>query len=272
MAATLPDAAGDGDLEALRRLAKAEPFEFLTADSDLAQTARGASRHLFSALAPLCPKSPFDRLLVDGFDAEQIWQQIDLQTQHLVPGLRRRLNQFKRSPDGIAKLLKSKNDGNLKVGDEGIDEFEEEARGDEEEGRLGGVEEVEKVEDEEEEEEEDEGEEEEGDGLRDVEDQFLKIKDQERYFEKREKEEFGEESGEDDADDGEDEEDEDEDEDDEDEFMDDIRYPFFDMKISVFDLVELVGNFCLNIKLDVVLGIWLYGAVINLYVHVIVDN
>lgn len=264
MAATLPSASGDGDLESLRRLAKAEPFEFLTADSELAQAARGASRHLFSALAPLCPKSPFDRLLIDGFDAEQIWQQIDLQTQHLVPGLRRRLNQFKRSRDGIAKLLKSKNDGNLKVGDEGVYEFEQEVSGDEEEGRVGGVEEVEEMEDEEEE-EEDEGEEEEGDGLRDVEDQFLKIKDQERYFEKREKEEFGEESGEDDADDEEDEEDEDDgedDEDNEDELMDDIRYPFFDMKISVFYLVERVGNFCLNIKLDVVLGIWLYESIL----------
>lgn len=37
---------------------------------------------------------------------------------------------------------------------------------------------------------------------------------------------------------------------------------FFDMKISVFDLVELVGNFCLNIKLDVVLGIWLYESIL----------
>lgn len=225
MAATIPSAAATGDLEALRRLAKAEPFEFLTADGELAEAARAASRHLFSALAPLCPKLPFDSLLVDGFDAEQIWQQIDLQTRDLVPSLRRRLNQFKRKPDGIGKLLKSKNDGNLKVGDEGVEEFEEEVSGDEEEeeeeGRGGGVEEVEEMEDEE---EEDEGEEEEGDGLRDVEDQFLKIKDQERFFEKREKEEFGEESGEDDGDDGEDGED---DEDNEDEFMmDDIRYHF----------------------------------------------
>ncbi|KAM1478777.1 hypothetical protein ACFX2I_026157 [Malus domestica] len=38
--------------------------------------------------ALITPKSPLHRVLIDRFDAEQIWQQIDLQSQPLISTLR----------------------------------------------------------------------------------------------------------------------------------------------------------------------------------------
>ncbi|XP_057465138.1 M phase phosphoprotein 10-like [Actinidia eriantha] len=175
------------DLESLRRLKSAEPPLYLSPSADLSQAAREASQNMFSFLKPFVPKSPFDRLLVDGFDAEQIWQQIDLQSQPLISNLRRQLKKFEKNPEEIAKVFgqnekkeRQKEDGLEKeeldgVEDEDLEGFDDDDEDEDEESGEGG---------EEEEEEEEEG----GGG---VEDKFLKIKELEEYLEGDEAREYG---------------------------------------------------------------------------------
>uniref|UniRef100_A0A803LGJ5 Uncharacterized protein n=1 Tax=Chenopodium quinoa TaxID=63459 RepID=A0A803LGJ5_CHEQI len=67
--------------------------------------ARLASQHLFASLKPYSPKSPFDQLHSDGFDAEQIWQQIDLQSQPLINTLKREIKRYEDKPEQILKLF-----------------------------------------------------------------------------------------------------------------------------------------------------------------------
>nr|GMC60302.1 U3 small nucleolar ribonucleoprotein protein MPP10 [Ipomoea batatas] len=80
----------DGEV-ALRQLKSSEPPLYLSPSPELLAAARLACKYLYSSLKPFTPKSPFEQLLTDGFDAEQIWQQIDLQSEPLLSSLRRRL-------------------------------------------------------------------------------------------------------------------------------------------------------------------------------------
>ncbi|KAF8399673.1 hypothetical protein HHK36_015544 [Tetracentron sinense] len=192
-----------GGLEALHRLKSVEPPLWLSPSSELSQAARTASELLFSSLHPFCPKSPFDRLLVEGFDAEQIWQQIDLQTQPLISNLRRDLKRFERNPEEISKLFGG--EITVKVAEERAEGFEKEGVGFEEiNGGEQGFEDLEDMDDEdmeafdeEEEEEDEEGEEgedeEDGDGGggEGIEDRFLKIKELEEYMVEDEAREYG---------------------------------------------------------------------------------
>ncbi|KAL1371544.1 hypothetical protein HN51_001779 [Arachis hypogaea] len=192
----------DAGEEALRRLIATFQPSLLAPNPALSETARAASRHLFSALRPFCPKSPLDQLLIDGFDAEQIWQQIDLQSQPLLSSLRRQVKHFAKNPEEISKL---KVPLGKKVEKEQREDWVEESDGfdeeleDDEEGEGKGGEEGMDIEDEDEEqgresdnEEESEGEDEEekgedgeaGDGR--IEDKFLKIDELAKYLEKEE--------------------------------------------------------------------------------------
>ncbi|KAJ6411781.1 hypothetical protein OIU84_008374 [Salix udensis] len=88
-------------MEALNRLKSTDPPLLLAPSPSLSQTARTACKHLFSSINPHVPKSPFDQLLIDGCDAEQIWQQIDLQSQPLLSSLRRQVLHFQKNPEEI---------------------------------------------------------------------------------------------------------------------------------------------------------------------------
>ena len=81
------------EMEALERLRRVSPPQYLTESPELSILAREASAHIFSSLIPFCAKSsPVDRLLVDeNFDAEQIWHQIELQNALILPALRKDL-------------------------------------------------------------------------------------------------------------------------------------------------------------------------------------
>ncbi|RVW53087.1 U3 small nucleolar ribonucleoprotein mpp10 [Vitis vinifera] len=92
-------------MDTVHRLKSTEPPLWLSPSSELSQMARAASQHLFASLKPFAPKSPFDRLLVDGFDAEQIWQQIDIQSQPIISSLRRQINRFEKNPEEISKIF-----------------------------------------------------------------------------------------------------------------------------------------------------------------------
>ncbi|KAG5039574.1 hypothetical protein JHK85_012050 [Glycine max] len=182
----------DAGVEALRRLKATEPPLFLAPNPALSEAARTASQYLFSSLNPFSPKSPLDQLLVDGFDAEQIWQQIDLQTQPLLSTLRRRVKQLVENPEEISQLKVPSEGGNKKE-ENILDEWEEESDGfdeeldeEEEEDEEDEEKEGEGEEDEDEEEMEDEEEEEENEEGGGIEDKFLKIDELTKYLEKEE--------------------------------------------------------------------------------------
>ncbi|CAH9146583.1 unnamed protein product [Cuscuta epithymum] len=186
----------DGQV-ALLRLKSSEPPLYLSPSLDLSAAARLASRYLYSSLKPFTPKSPFPQLLTDGFDAEQIWQQIDLQSEPLISSIRRRVSYFKKNPESISEQfnVESKGlekkiepleelDGNRdNIEDAVLDDFDE----DDEEGEE--EQQVDNEDDDEEKEEDSEEEEDDGTGL--VEDEFLKIKELEKFMTDDEAREFG---------------------------------------------------------------------------------
>lgn len=198
-------------MEAINELRSTDPPLFISPNTDLSLSSRMASQYLFASLKPYTPKSPFDQLLTDGFDAEQIWQQIDLQSQPLISSLKREIRRFEKNPNQISSLFaKSEANGGLEreikengsVGLEGDgDELEE--LSDDDEGEEGDGDEDEADEEmgmgeEDGAEEEEEGDEDEsgddisdGEGVPEVEDEFLKIKDLEKYLAREEEREYG---------------------------------------------------------------------------------
>ncbi|XP_045790164.1 U3 small nucleolar ribonucleoprotein protein MPP10 isoform X2 [Trifolium pratense] len=196
--------------EALRRLKEVDPPSLLAPNPTLSETARAASQYLFSSIRPFSQKCPLDQLLVDGYDAEQIWHQIDLQTQPLLSTLRRRVNQFVKNPDEIAQLkvpssvAKKVEAKNHEEWEQESDDFDEELdEDDDDEDDFEGVEKEEKnggsdgeeedddddddEEGSEDEDEDEEGEKEKGKGKDSgIEDKFLKINELNEYLEKEE--------------------------------------------------------------------------------------
>ncbi|KAJ0236591.1 U3 small nucleolar ribonucleoprotein MPP10 [Hirschfeldia incana] len=222
----------DSGLEALEKLKSTEPPVFL-APSSISEVARVASQYLFTKLKPHNPKSPFDELLVDGFDAEQIWQQIDMQSQPLLSSLRHEVKRFAKNPGEIRKLgglaiEDSSHEGNVDEMDMDVLDSDDEDGDKEVEAEESEGEEDEKDgEDEEEDEDEEEENDEENEG---IEDKFFKIKDLENFLEEGEALEYGTDnknnkgmskgknqnlSDDDDYDDDDDDEDEDDEEDEE---------------------------------------------------------
>ncbi|CAK7328875.1 unnamed protein product [Dovyalis caffra] len=239
-------AAASAGMEALNSLKSSDPSLWLAPSPSLSQTARTACKHLFSSINPHVPKSPFDQLLIDGFDAEQIWQQIDLQSQPLLSSLRRQVLHFEKNPEEIRvigeKVLQGRKKGledkEVKkidgVGNGYHDDLDTYEIDDEDDG------DDDDDDDEDEGSEEEESEEEGEKGEKGViEDKFLKIKELEDFLEEEDAKEYGldtkknnkrknlsdeEDEDEEDDDNGEEEgeEDEDEDEGDEDEEDDEL--------------------------------------------------
>ncbi|XP_042057822.1 U3 small nucleolar ribonucleoprotein protein MPP10-like isoform X2 [Salvia splendens] len=173
---------GGAGLEALNRLASTEAPLYLTPSHELSNLARLASETLFASLNPYVPKPLLTRLSTQGFDAEQIWQQIDLQSQPLLSSLRRHLRNFEKSPSEIEKQFNSdrdvvKEDNLLEIGQSNESESEDfdDDDDDDEDG------------DEEDDDEEDDN----GENVEGVEDKFLKIKELEEYLVEDEEREYG---------------------------------------------------------------------------------
>ncbi|BAT76074.1 hypothetical protein VIGAN_01403200 [Vigna angularis var. angularis] len=186
--------ASDAGVEALRRLKATDTHLWLAPNVELSEAARTASQYLFSTLKPFSPKTPLDQLLVEGFDAEQIWQQIDLQSQPLLSTLRRRLKQLAENPEEISQLKVLSESGN-KVEEKSRDEwegdsdgFDEELDEEEEEEEEGDEDEEEQGEEEgmEEDEEDEVGDEEDNEEGGGIEDKFLKIDELAKYLDKEE--------------------------------------------------------------------------------------
>ncbi|KAL4036394.1 hypothetical protein IC575_005131 [Cucumis melo] len=194
----------EAGLKPLHSLKSTDPPLWLAPSPSLSQVARLASQSLFSMLKPFNPKSPFDHLLVDGFDAEQIWQQIDLQSQPLLASVRRDLKRFEKNPEAISNLKVSLEDKKKVIQEMAIesgeesDDFEEDMKElDEEEDDEEEEEEEEDCDDKEDgdteegekEKSDDEVEGEEGNGG--IEDGFLKLKELEEFMEEDEVREYG---------------------------------------------------------------------------------
>lgn len=239
-------------METLHTLKSTDPPLWLTPSASLSDSARKASQHLFSCLKPHVPKSPFDHLLVDEFDSEQIWQQIDILSQPLLSSLRRQVKHFENHPEEIGFVLEKKGNevsqeaAEEKKGEElgefdeyemDLDEFDDEDGEEEEGGGKSGSEE---------DEDEEIGEEKEG-----IEDKFLKISELEEYLEEDEAREYGLENKKkkknlDELDEEEDEEDEDGDEDEDEEEDDEVMPTFlfvFFYRFSVYCFVSCIVLF-----------------------------
>lgn len=187
-------------MEALHRLKTTEPPLYLTPSPELSKAARLASEYLFASLNPYTPKSPFSHLLIEGFDAEQIWQQIDLQAQPLLSSLRRQVRNFEKNPKEIEKQFNLDKDSGKKVNfqeNENIKENDGEESESESEG-LDDDDELDEDNDDGEEEGEENDEEdkremeiEDKENVNGVEDKFLKIKELEEYLVEDEAREYG---------------------------------------------------------------------------------
>ncbi|XP_052302058.1 M phase phosphoprotein 10 isoform X3 [Populus trichocarpa] len=189
----IPSEAAAAALEALNRLKSTNPPLWLAPSPSLSQTARTACKHIFSSINPHVAKSLFDQLLIDGFDVEQIWQQIDLQSQPLLSTLRRQVLHFEKNPEEIRvtgeKVLQGKNNG---VEEKEVKKIDGVGNGDDDDMDMYGIDDEDDDDDEEEEEvseEEESGEEEGEKGV--VEDKFLKIKDLEDFLEDEDAKEYG---------------------------------------------------------------------------------
>ncbi|XP_047950303.1 U3 small nucleolar ribonucleoprotein protein MPP10-like isoform X1 [Salvia hispanica] len=189
MASAADDGAG---LDALNRLASTEAPLYLTPSHELSNLARLASETLFASLNPYVPKPLLIRLSTQGFDAEQIWQQIDLQSQPLLSSLRRHLRNFEKNPSEIEKQFNLdrdvvKEDNLLEIGQNNESESENFDDDDDEDG------DEDDDADEEEDGDGDDAEDEDGNGenVKGVEDKFLKIKELEEYLVEDEEREYG---------------------------------------------------------------------------------
>ena len=194
------------NLDLLHRLKSTEPPVWLAPRAELSETARKASKIIFSYLRPYAPKSPLDQLLIEGFDAEQIWQQIDLQSQPLLSSLKREVKKFEKKPEEIGKIREVlegekkvvESVGKVLEGERRVlavesDDFDEDL----DDGLDDDDDDEEEDEEEEEEEEEEEGsegeEEKKGKGGPEggIEDEFLKINELQEYLEEDEAREYG---------------------------------------------------------------------------------
>ncbi|XP_024544906.1 U3 small nucleolar ribonucleoprotein protein MPP10 [Selaginella moellendorffii] len=190
-----------------------EASAWLDASPELVSSARSLSEQIFALAVRYFPRNPLRRLLTQGFDAEQIWQQIEIQDRQLLSSVRRQIRDLEKLDAagdffGLGNAVaEEQENGKAEASDDSLSEEDKETEGEE-------------VSDEEEEEAEA--------GVSNVlEDKFLKLKDMDRFLLDAEEEyQRGDEAPEKD-------EEEDDEEDDEDDGADsddgdkDIRYEDF---------------------------------------------
>lgn len=212
-------------VQALDTIKNSHPPQWLAPPPELANNAKTASKYLFSQIVPKAPKCPISSLLTDDFDAEQIWQQIDLQAQPLIASLKKRVKNLDKTSETLSLLVNdhepkpTRGDQGREVDDADEDSGDEDMDAEVERMVSSEFEESDEQEPEKEEASEDEDENEE-DGEKGVlEDRFFKINDLEKFLNEAEVQglEPPKESAEDDDDESLDVENDDEDDEDDDE-------------------------------------------------------
>lgn len=212
-------------VQALDTIKNSHQPQWLAPPPELANNAKTASKYLFSQIVPKAPKCPISSLLTDDFDAEQIWQQIDLQAQPLIASLKKRVKNLDKTSETLSLLVNdhepkpTRGDQGREVDDADEDSGDEDMDAEVERMVSSEFEESDEQEPEKEEASEDEDENEE-DGEKGVlEDRFFKINDLEKFLNEAEVQglEPPKESAEDDDDESLDVENDDEDDEDDDE-------------------------------------------------------
>ncbi|BBN18173.1 U3 small nucleolar RNA-associated protein MPP10 [Marchantia polymorpha subsp. ruderalis] len=197
---TKPAEFDPGAEEALNRLKCSDAIDWLGASPALVDCAKQASEGLFSLTASNFDKAPLRKLYTDRFDAEQIWQQIDLQSLPVLSYIRRRVKILEKvSVDNYFVLPEDLSEQRKKhVQDDDKERETEFANGahsaseDEDEGKSDGSDEdldgLEGISGSEEEDDEDE---EQGAPKNPVEDDFFKISEMENFLDKADADENG---------------------------------------------------------------------------------
>lgn len=221
-------------VQALDTIKNSHPPQWLAPPPELTNNAKTASKYLFSQIVPKAPKCPLSSLLTDDFDAEQIWQQIDLQAQPLLASLKRRVKNLDKTSKTLG-LLVNDHEPKSTLGNRGreADDVDEDSEDDDVDAEVEEMESSEFEESDEQEPEkeqehekeeanEDEDENEENGEAKILEDRFFKINDLEKFLNEAEVQglEPPKELTDDDADESLDEEDEEDDDEDRDEDSD----------------------------------------------------
>lgn len=207
-------------VQALDTIKNSHPPQWLAPPPELANNAKTASKYLFSQIVPKAPKCPISSLLTDDFDAEQIWQQIDLQAQPLLASLKKRVKNLDKASETL-NLLVNDHEPKSTRGDQGreVDDADEDSGDEDMDAEVERMVSSEFEESDEQDPEKEEASEDE-DGEKGVlEDRFFKINDLEKFLNEAEVQglEPPKESAEDDDDESLDEENDDEDDEDRDE-------------------------------------------------------
>lgn len=207
-------------VQALDTIKNSHPPQWLAPPPELANNAKTASKYLFSQIVPKAPKCPISSLLTDDFDAEQIWQQIDLQAQPLLASLKKRVKNLDKTSETLS-LLVNDHEPKSTRGDQGreVDDADEDSGDEDMDAEVERMVSSEFEESDEQDPEKEEASEDE-DGEKGVlEDRFFKINDLEKFLNEAEVQglEPPKESAEDDDDESLDEENDDEDDEDRDE-------------------------------------------------------
>lgn len=207
-------------VQALDTIKNSHPPQWLAPPPELANNAKTASKYLFSQIVPKAPKCPISSLLTDDFDAEQIWQQIDLQAQPLLASLKKRVKNLDKTSETLS-LLVNDHEPKSTRGDQGreVDDADEDSGDEDMDAEVERMVSSQFEESDEQDPEKEEASEDE-DGEKGVlEDRFFKINDLEKFLNEAEVQglEPPKESAEDDDDESLDEENDDEDDEDRDE-------------------------------------------------------
>ncbi|KAL3675156.1 hypothetical protein R1sor_025104 [Riccia sorocarpa] len=187
--------------KALDRIKTTDPLDWLGTSSAWAECTKQASEGLFSLTANNFDKAPLKKLYTERFDAEQIWQQIDLQSQPVLSYIRKRVKILEKtsidsyfalpgcSSEKVTQVTKS---GQVK--EQELTDGTGPGPGSEEEDvntSDGSDEDADEAEGEDSEEGEDEDEDEEDGPKNPVEDDFFKISEMEKFLDEADAEENG---------------------------------------------------------------------------------
>ncbi|EGZ30750.1 hypothetical protein PHYSODRAFT_448712, partial [Phytophthora sojae] len=82
-----------------------QPEVFFTPSEEVAKNVKAFAKHAFDRTSKYQSKSgsaaPLEELYVDGFDADQIWEQLRLLNGPLVTEMAQRIRTFSKKPENI---------------------------------------------------------------------------------------------------------------------------------------------------------------------------
>ncbi|KDO21231.1 hypothetical protein SPRG_22333 [Saprolegnia parasitica CBS 223.65] len=100
-----------------------KPEVFFTPSDDVATTIAHFTKYLFDQgkQCPTTPKTPLDTLYVDGFDADQIWEQLKLQNEPVAKEVGRYVKRVVKNPKSVVLFHAGADDDEQADADEDMD-------------------------------------------------------------------------------------------------------------------------------------------------------